>query len=117
MKLFIHIKLLLTNKQVATLHKAVANNLSTNIKLSTAHLSKIVKLGGFLSRLLGPLIKTGLPLMKNVLQRLAKSVFITLRLTEAVSAADTVIHKNILGSGSIALIISNKENGRNYENS
>ena len=55
--------------------------------------------------------------MKNVLQRLAKSVFITLRLTEAVSAADTVIHKNILGSGSIALIISNKENGRNYENS
>ena len=39
---------------------------------------------GFLSRLLGPLLKTGLPLMKNVIKPLAKSVLFLLGLTAAV---------------------------------
>ena len=38
----------------------------------------MVELGAFLGRILGPLLKTGLPLMKNVLKPLAKSVLITL---------------------------------------
>ena len=42
--------------------------------------------GGFLGRLLGPLLKTGLPLMKIALKPLAKSVFILIRLTPAASA-------------------------------
>ena len=54
--------------------------------------------GGFLSRLLGPLLKTGLPLMKNVIKPLA-SVLIPLGLTAAASVADAGIHKRILGSG------------------
>ena len=39
-------------------------------------MSKMIQSGGFLDRLLGPLLKTGLPLMKNVMKRLAKSVLI-----------------------------------------
>ena len=55
--------------------------------------------GGFLGRLLGPLLKTWLPLIKNVIKLLAKSVLIPLGLTVAASAADAGIHKKILGSG------------------
>ena len=92
-------KLLLTNRQVANLCKAFANYLSANIKLSKTQLSKIIQSGGFLGRLLGPLLKTGLPLIKNVIKPLAKSVLIPLGLTAAASAADAEIHKKILGSG------------------
>ena len=60
-------ELLLTNTQVLRLHKAFVNNLSINIKLSKTQLHKIRQSGGFLGRLLGPLPKTGLPSMGNVL--------------------------------------------------
>ena len=89
-------ELLLTNRQVANIRKAFANHSSTNIKLSKTQLSKMIQSGGFLGRLLGPLLKTGLPLMKNVIKPLAKSVLIPLGLT---AAADAEIHKKILGSG------------------
>ena len=65
--------------------------------------------GGFLGRLLGPLLNTGLPLMKNVMQPLAKSVLIPLGLTTSASAADAGICKNILVSETATLIISNEE--------
>ena len=52
--------------------------------------------GGFLGRVLGPLLKTGLPLMKNAIKPLAKSVLIPLGLTAAASAADVGIHKTNL---------------------
>ena len=103
-------KLLLTNRQVSNLRKAFANNLSTDIKLSKTQLSKMIQSGGFLRRLLGPLLKTGLPLIKYVIKPLAKSSLIPLGLNAAASAADAGIHKKILGSGSMAtLTISNKE--------
>ena len=47
-------KLLLTNRQVANLHKAFANYLSTDIKLSKTQLSKMMQSGGFLGRRFGP---------------------------------------------------------------
>ena len=53
----------------------------------------MIQSGGFLGRLLGPLLKTGLPLIKNVIKPLAKSVLIPLGLTTAASAADAGIHK------------------------
>ena len=53
----------------------------------------MILLGEFLVRLLGPLLKIGLPLIKNVIKPLAKSVLIPLGLTAAASAADAVIHK------------------------
>ena len=89
-------KLLLTNRQVVNICKAFANNLSTDIKLSKTQLSKKIQSGGFLGRLLGLLLKTGLPIIENVIKPLAKSVLIPLGLTSAASAADSGIHKKNL---------------------
>ena len=104
-------KLFLTNRQVANIRKAFAKNASTDIKLSKTQLSKMIQSGGFLGRLLGPLLKTGLPLIKSVIKPLTKSVLIHLGLTAAASAADAGIHKKILGSGhnNTTLIISSDE--------
>ena len=70
---------------------------------------KIGKSGRFLGRLLGPLLKTGLPLIGNVFKPLAKSVLIPLRLTAAASAIDAAIYEEMFGSGATTLIISNEE--------
>ena len=86
-------KLLLTNRQVFNLRKAFANRSSTDIKLSKAQLSKMIQSGGFLGRLLGPLLKTGFSLIKIVIKPLAKSVLIPLGLIAAASAADRRILK------------------------
>ena len=105
-------ELLLTNRQVANIRKAFANHLSIDIKLSKTQLSKMIQSGGFLSKLLGPLLKTALPLIKSVIKPLAKSVLIPLGLTAAASTADAGMHKKILGSGNnnnTILIISNDE--------
>ena len=104
-------ELLLTDRQVSSIRKAFANNSSVDIKFSKAQLSKMIQSGGFLGKLLGPLLKTGLPpLIKNVLTPLAKSVLIRLGLTATASAADAGIHKKILGSGGhTTLILSNKD--------
>ena len=85
-------KLLLTNRQVSNLRKAFSNHLSADIKLSKTQLSKMIQSGGFLGRLLGPLLKIGLTLIKNVIKPLPKSVLIILGLTVATSAADAGIH-------------------------
>ena len=69
----------------------------------------MIQSGGFLGKLLGALLKTGLPLIKNVISPLAKRVLIPLGLTAAASAADAGIHNKILGSGNTTLIISNKD--------
>ena len=90
-------ELLLTNRQVANLCKAFANNSSTDFKLSKTQLSQMMHSRGFLGRiLLFPLLKTGLPPMKNAFKSLAKSVLISLGLTAAATAADSSIHKKNL---------------------
>ena len=61
---------LLTNWQVANLRKAFANYLSTDIKLSKTQISKMIQSGGFFGRFAGPLLKTRLPLIKDVIQPL-----------------------------------------------
>ena len=86
-------KLLLTNIQVANLRKAFANSSLVNIKLSKTQVSKMIQSRGFLGRLLDLLFKTALPLIKNVIKPLPKSVLIPLGLTVASSAVDTRIHK------------------------
>ena len=102
-------ELLLTGRQVSSIRKAFANNSSVDIKFSKTQLSKMIQSGGFLGKLLRPLLKTDLPLIKNVITLLAKSVLIPLGLTTAASAADAGILKKILGSGNTTLIISNKD--------
>ena len=81
----------------------------------------MIQSGGFLGRLLGPLLKTALLLIKNVIKPLAKSILILLRLTVAAAAAaaaeDAGIHQTILGLDrpsscalhNTTLIISNDE--------
>ena len=98
-------KLLLTNRSVENLHIAFANKLLTDIKLSKTQLSNMIQAEGFLGELLGPLLKTGLPLIKNVTKLLAKSVLIPLELTARESAGDAGIHKKFLKSGTTTLII------------
>ena len=90
-------ELLLTTRQKTKIRNVFNNNTSTNIKLSKAQNNRIIQSGGFLCKLLGPLLKIGLPLIKNVIKPLAKSVLIPLGLTAAASAADAGIHKKILG--------------------
>ena len=102
-------ELLLTGRQVSSIRKVFSNNSSVDIKLSKTQLSKMIQSGGFLGKLLGPLLKTELPLIKNVITSWAKSVLIPLGLTAA-AAADAVILKKTLGSGGHTTpIISNKD--------
>ena len=105
---FLH-KLLLNNTPVSRLHKAFVNNSSANIGSAKFQLSKMVKLGGFLGRLLRSLLKPGLPLMNNVLRPLAITVLIPLGLTVAASVADAAIQKTTFRSGMNTQIVSNEE--------
>ena len=86
-------ELLLTDRQVSSIRKACSNNSSVDIKFSKYQLSKMIQSGGFLGKLLGPLLKTGLPLISNVIKPLPKSVLIPLGLTAGASVADAGIHK------------------------
>ena len=72
--------------------------------MSKAQISKIIQSGGFLGKILGPLLKTGLPLSKLVIKPLG-----LLGLTAASSAIDAGVQKKVYGSGTMTLITSNKE--------
>ena len=98
-------ELLLTNRQVANIHKAFANHSSINIKLSKTQLPKMIQSGGFLGNLLSRLAG---PLMK-VAMRLAKNVLAPLGLSAAMSTIGGSVKKKMLGSGTTTLIISNDE--------
>ena len=93
-------ELLLTTRQNTKLRNAINNNLTTDIKLSKAQITKLIQSGGFLGKLLsklaGPLMKVAMPLAKNVLAPLG--------LTAAMSAIDGGIQKKMRGEG-IKLII------------
>ena len=86
-------ELLLTDRQVSATRKALSNNSSADIKFSKTLLSKMIQSGGFLGKLLGSLLKSGLPLIKNVIKPLTKIILIPLGLTAAASTADARIHK------------------------
>ena len=98
-------ELLLTRRQTAKLRNAFENNMSTDIKLSKAQISKIVQSGGFLSILLsklaGPLMKLGVAQAKNILSPLG--------ITAAASAIDPGIQKEMHGSTTTTLITSNEK--------
>ena len=104
--------LFLINGQVVDLCRAFANRLSKSKKLSKTQLSRVKKLGGILGRLLGSLMKAKLPLIKNVLKLLAKSVLLQLGLTATALPTHVEIHKKILGIGAsrtATLLRSNEE--------
>ena len=97
-------ELLLTTRQTTKLRNAIDNNLQTDIKFSKAQISRIVQSGGFLGKILRPLLKTGLPLLKPVIKPLG-----LLGLTATSSAIDAGVLKKIYGSGTATLVISNEE--------
>ena len=101
-------EILLTDRQVSSIRKAFSNNSSVDIKFSKTQLSKMIQSEGSVGKLLGLLLKKGLPLIKNVVTPLAKSALIPLGLPAAASAAEAGIRKKILGSGNTTLITSNK---------
>ena len=88
-----HELLLTTIQKKKKIRNSFNNHTSTNRKLSKAQINKIIQSGGFLGKLLGPLLQTGLPLIKNAIKLLAKSVLMPLGLTAAASAADIGIQK------------------------
>ena len=61
---------LLTTRQITKLRNAIENNMSIDIKLTKAQISKIIQSGGFLGKIFGPLLKIGLPLLKSVIKHL-----------------------------------------------
>ena len=98
-------ELLFTTRKRTKLRNAFNNNMSPDIKLSKAQISKIIQacgfLGSLLSKLAGPLMKVAVPLAKNILAPLG--------ITVAASAIDAGIQKKIHGSRTTTLIISNEE--------
>ena len=66
-------ELLLTTRQTTKLIIATENNMTTDINLSKAQIFKIIQSGGFLGKRLGPLLKTGFPLLKPVIKLLGLS--------------------------------------------
>ena len=91
-------KLSSTNIRVSRNCKVFANGSSANIKFSKSQLSKIGQsVFEFLVRTLGPLLKTGLSIMKNILKPSVKSVLIILQLPVAASAANAAFQKRFLG--------------------
>ena len=94
-------KLLLTTRQKTKLRNVMENNMSTDIKLKKAQISKIIQSGGFLgsllSKLAGPLMEVAVPLAKNILAPLG--------ITAVASAIDGAIQKKIHGSGATIFII------------
>ena len=98
-------ELLLTTRQKTKLRNAFNNNMSTDLTLSKAQISKIIQSGGFLglflSKLADPLMRVAIPIVKNVLAPLG--------ITAAVSVIGAGIQKKIHGSGETTLIISNRE--------
>ena len=113
---FLH-NLLLTKRQVANFCKGFENYLSADITLSKTQLSKMIQPRVFLGRVLDPLLKARLPLMKNVLQPLTKSVLIPLGSIAAASAADARTNKKSLKLGNNSTNNIKRRNGRHYENS
>ena len=97
-------ELFLRQRQITKLRNNIEHNLQTDIKLSKAQISKIIQSGGFLGKLVGSLLKTGLPLLRSVIKPLG-----LLALTDASSAIDAGVQKNVHGSGTATLIISNKK--------
>ena len=98
-------ELYLTERQMEKLIEKIENNMSTDLKLSKAQISKTIKEYGNLGRLLmdflPKLIKSAISIGKNILAPLG--------LSAAMSAAGAAIQKKMYGSGIKTLTISNDD--------
>ena len=99
---------MLTNTEVSKLRETFANYLWANVKLSKTQLHKRGQSWLFLGRLIGSLLRNGLPLLKNVLQPLAKSVLMPVGLTAAAASTTDVVIQKKFGSGMTIFITLNE---------
>ena len=83
----------MTTRQKTKLRNAFENNMSTDIKLPKAQISKIIQSSVYWF----------------IIVLLAKNISALLGITAAASAIDAGIQKKMHGSGTITLIISNEE--------
>ena len=81
---------------MSRIRNSFANGSSAIVKLSKTQLHTIGESEEFLGRILGPLLKSGLPLIRNVLKPLSKKVLIPLGLTATESATDAATYKKCL---------------------
>ena len=106
-------ELLVTTRQKTKVRNAFNNNMSTDLKLSKAQISKIIQsgrfLGSLLSKIAGPLMKIAVPLTKNVLVLLGITVAALGITATAWNSKKKKKKKKIHGSGNTTLIISNEE--------
>ena len=89
MEILYHMNYYLQQDKKTKLRNAFNNNMSTDLKLSKAQISKIIQswgfLGSLLSKIAGPLMKIAIPL--------AKSLLAPLGITAAASTIDAGIQK------------------------
>ena len=98
----------LTNNETKDIIKVIRSLENRRILLKETTRKISCRRGRFLN-FLGTLMSIGLPLVKNVLISLDKSVLIPLRLISAALATDVAIQKKGFRSSKTALIISNKD--------
>ena len=91
MKVIFCIKIIWTNRHVSSLRNAFAYSSASNINLSKTQICAIMQSGRFLGRVLGTLVKAGLPLMKGVIKPLSKCFLISVVLTTKASTTDARI--------------------------
>ena len=102
-------RITLTNNEIKGIEKVIRflENRRSLLKGTTGN---IISQERRILNYLGPLMRVGLPLMKNVLTTLAKSVLISLGFTAVASATNAAIQKKLcFGLVMTALIISNNE--------
>ena len=91
--------IMLPNIEIDHIIKVIKSVKNTEILLKGTTRKIKSQEGGFLANTLSPLIRTGLPLTKNVLTPLPKRALIPLGLTAAESATDAAVQKKIHGLG------------------
>ena len=94
-------ELLMTTRQKTKLRNVYNSNMSTDLKLSKARISKIIQSGEFLQSLLiklaSPLMKVAIPLAKNVL-RLLGITSAALAIDEGIQNKNTWLWNNIFNN-------------------
>ena len=88
-------EIILTDNEIEYIIKVIGSLEDGGILLKGTTRKNNSQKGGFLN-FVRPLMTAGLPLMKNVLKSLAKSIFEPLWLIAVASVADAAIQKKIL---------------------
>ena len=87
--------IMLTNNEIKDIIKIIRSLENRSILMKETTEKNNSQDRALFNHFLGPLMKIGLPLMKNIPTKLAESILLPLGLTTGVSVTDTVIQKKI----------------------